>query len=305
MSSGVSFMSSRTVPMPVSWGEAWLWLCPCDSSVHSGSPQPESWLWALSWPPWPCASPCSCEASSHAGSSQSDAWEWPFASSCPWPPWPCSSSSASRSPRPPLEPSSVRSFVASKASMAMSSPIGTESGFFDRLHLTMGTVGLIERIWASVWSILAASHASTLLRSTLSANATCWAGSLTASLERSRVSCVMKCTVSTTVRMPSILHVAFTTGSSAKVWQMGPGSATPVVSMRIPSIIASGTPRAIRSSTVSTMLRIAVTRSSRSVQQRQPLSKTVMDSMVFCLPTALSTSISSMAVSPNSFSITA
>mmetsp|Transcript_62982 Transcript_62982/g.175450 ORF Transcript_62982/g.175450 Transcript_62982/m.175450 type:complete len:200 (+) Transcript_62982:345-944(+) len=189
--------------------------------------------------------------------------------------------------------------------MESSSWIGTASGVLARLHCNTGTRALTPRIAPTTSFKCSALTTSTLFSKILSAKATCCAGSFTASGGMSRLSCCKKCAASTTVRIPSILQQALITASSPKVLQIGPGSATPVVSISIPSIIASGIPRARRSSTVEMMPRIALTRSSRRVQQRQPLSRTVIDSIVDCLPTAWSSSISSMGTSPNSFSITA
>mmetsp|Transcript_34373 Transcript_34373/g.77129 ORF Transcript_34373/g.77129 Transcript_34373/m.77129 type:complete len:218 (-) Transcript_34373:536-1189(-) len=205
----------------------------------------------------------------------------------------------------PCSLSTVSSRSKSKESIPTSSSTGTASGFEDRLHCTTSTKALTERIAAIDSSTFSLLTASTLFSRTLSAKATCCAGSLTEPSDLSRVNCVRKCAASTTVRIPSILQYRLTTGSRPNVLQTGPGSAIPVVSISMPSIMASSTPDSSRSSTEEMMLRIAATRSSRKVQQRQPLSRTVTDSIVDCTPTPSSSSISSMAASPNSFSMTA
>mmetsp|Transcript_118853 Transcript_118853/g.336977 ORF Transcript_118853/g.336977 Transcript_118853/m.336977 type:complete len:220 (+) Transcript_118853:705-1364(+) len=200
---------------------------------------------------------------------------------------------------------SVRSFAASKASMASSSPIGMSSGLLAKEHSLMGTKALMPRMAAFTSSIVARSQQSILFSSSLSAKPTCCAGSFTASAGRSRVSCVRKCLQSTTVRIPSILQYFFTISSLPNVLMMGPGSAMPVVSMRMPSRSASFAPLAYLSSTFFTISLIAFTRSSRTVQQRHPLSSTFIDSTVSFFPTAWSNSWLSIATSPNSFSMMA
>mmetsp|Transcript_49752 Transcript_49752/g.115438 ORF Transcript_49752/g.115438 Transcript_49752/m.115438 type:complete len:232 (-) Transcript_49752:342-1037(-) len=200
---------------------------------------------------------------------------------------------------------SVSSLAASKASIASNSPRGTSSGFVASEHSLMGTKALMPRMAPFVSSISSRLQASILLSSNLSAKPTCCAGSFTASLGRSRCSCVRKCLQSTTVRMPSILQYFFTSASLPNVLMIGPGSAMPVVSMRIPSIIASVAPASYLSSTLLMMFLMAKTRSSRTVQHKHPLSSTEIDSTVSCLSTACSKSWLSMATSPNSFSIMA
>mmetsp|Transcript_158822 Transcript_158822/g.296045 ORF Transcript_158822/g.296045 Transcript_158822/m.296045 type:complete len:200 (-) Transcript_158822:71-670(-) len=189
--------------------------------------------------------------------------------------------------------------------MARSSSIGTASGLSFKEHSLMGTKLLMPRMAAFVSSTNSRLQASTLFRSSLSAKPTCCADSFTAPSDRSFVSCWMKCLQSTTVRMPSILQYFRTTSSIPKVFTMGPGSAMPVVSIKIPSSMAPSMPLAHLSSTAAQMFLMAITRSSRTLQQRQPLSSTVMDSVVAFLPTPWSISKLSMGTSPNSFSMTA
>mmetsp|Transcript_150096 Transcript_150096/g.418190 ORF Transcript_150096/g.418190 Transcript_150096/m.418190 type:complete len:318 (-) Transcript_150096:40-993(-) len=264
----------------VSWREAWP--CPC---------------------PPPCPAPCVCDVSVQSLSQSSCPWPpswpspwpppWPSSWPPPWPsPWPEDGTSGSTTTKftSPWPVCSVSIFAASKASIARSSPSGTSLGFLARLHSRMGTKALMPRMAPFVSSMWARSQASTLLSSNLSAKPTCCAGSLTAFSGRSRCNWVRKCLQSTTVRTPSILQNFFITSSFENVLTIGPGSAIPVVSIKIPSSMASGTPAAYLSSTFFTMFLIAITKSSRTVQHRHPLSNTVIDSTVSCLPTAWSKS---------------
>mmetsp|Transcript_26856 Transcript_26856/g.43091 ORF Transcript_26856/g.43091 Transcript_26856/m.43091 type:complete len:291 (-) Transcript_26856:318-1190(-) len=274
----------------VSWREA-TWLCPCPASCAGGPPP---------WPP-PCPSWASPWASSEAQSPWPPSWlpSWPppwpspWFSPSPWPspcpvPWPSSGALTKFTSSWP--PCCMSSFAASKASMARSSPRGTSFGFFDKQHSRIGTKELMPRMTALVSSIFARSHTSILFNSSLSAKPTCCAFSLTEPSVRSRFSWVRKCLQSTTVTMPSILQYFLTSSSIPKVFTIGPGSAMPVVSISMPSSIASVMPLAYLSSTVLIMSLIAAIKSSRTVQQRHPLSRTVIDSTVSSFPTAWSSS---------------
>mmetsp|Transcript_55981 Transcript_55981/g.150978 ORF Transcript_55981/g.150978 Transcript_55981/m.150978 type:complete len:305 (-) Transcript_55981:370-1284(-) len=278
-------VSWRPLPRP--------WPCPC----------PPPWPPPPWPPPWPLCS-----------SSGPPPWPLPWAS--PWPSpcpssrpasWPACGTSSREATRftSAVVVCSVRSLALSKASIARSSPKGTAAGSVPRQHSRMGTKALMSRMVCFVSSMSSLLQTSILLSNSLSANPTCCADSLTESSLRSRFSCVKKCLQSTTVITPSILQYFLTTSSLLNVLMIGPGSAIPVVSMRMPSSRASLTPSAYLCSTLSTMSLMACTRSSRTVQQRHPLSSTEIDSTVSRFPTAWSRSWLSMATAPNSFSIIA
>mmetsp|Transcript_20399 Transcript_20399/g.52164 ORF Transcript_20399/g.52164 Transcript_20399/m.52164 type:complete len:223 (-) Transcript_20399:925-1593(-) len=185
---GLSDISRRIVPICVSCRVcAWLWLCPRFSTAP--------------WP-WPR------DSSSQPGSLQSSPWPWPWASSCPWPrpSWPCpscvpcpcsceaslqlgssqsTSLAPSTSPRPFASPSLVSRCPAENPFRASSSPTGTSSGFVDKLHVWIETTELTPLIAAMVSRSLSGLTMSTLLSKTLSAKATCCAGSFTVSSDLS------------------------------------------------------------------------------------------------------------------------
>jgi hypothetical protein len=101
--------------------------------------------------------------------------------------------------------------------------IGASAFFVRRIF----AVPLMPRMRRSMRSSEAASTRSVLLSSTRSANATCSAGSLSSS------TCCSKCFASTIVTMASSWNWSFRSSSRKNVCATGPGSAMPVVSIRM------------------------------------------------------------------------
>ena len=103
------------------------------------------------------------------------------------------------------------------------------------------------------------------------------------------------CLASTTVTMPSRRYLALISSSTKNVCATGAGSASPVVSIRTASKLA----------TLACMRFRAATRSPRTVQQMHPFMTSMTSSSVLSVSFALSMMCSSIPTSPNSFSMTA
>mmetsp|Transcript_44518 Transcript_44518/g.112636 ORF Transcript_44518/g.112636 Transcript_44518/m.112636 type:complete len:301 (-) Transcript_44518:39-941(-) len=156
----------------------------------------------------------------------------------------------------------------------------------------MVAIWLMARMRASSPASSASGTRSVLLRMMRSAYASCSRASLGASLwspsSRWRVTCL----ASTTVTTPSRRTMGLMSWS-VKVRMMGAGLASPVVSIMMWS-------KSLRR--FSSRSKIMSMRSPRTVQQRQPLLSIMMVSSVF---SATETSLLSMSISPNSFSMMA
>mmetsp|Transcript_27539 Transcript_27539/g.68459 ORF Transcript_27539/g.68459 Transcript_27539/m.68459 type:complete len:202 (-) Transcript_27539:17-622(-) len=155
-----------------------------------------------------------------------------------------------------------------------------------------GAYLLISRRRFSTRSKSSAVTRSTLLRSSRSAKATCSTASFSAPSGFSSSRCCSMCFASIRVTTPSRRANSLILSSMKKVWITGPGSARPVVSIRMASSVA------LRRKSLERMRM----RSPRTVQQMQPLFISKMSSVVLYRSF---TSASSTPTSPNSFSITA
>mmetsp|Transcript_11058 Transcript_11058/g.16677 ORF Transcript_11058/g.16677 Transcript_11058/m.16677 type:complete len:283 (-) Transcript_11058:132-980(-) len=215
--------------------------------------------------PWPCSCPCLCSSPQSASSHSSS-----------------DSSSSSRSGSMSVQRSRL------KAPWLRISPRSTTL----RLVSRRVAVWLMLRI-----SSLTAASSSALTRSSLfstmrSAKATCCTASLTAPSGLTSRRWAVTFLASTRHTMQSILKLSWIVVSLLKVWMIGAGSASPVVSRRM---AWKSFRRAARE------LRVR-TRSPRTVQQTHPLSMLTMSSLdLICS----CTSPSSMLTSPNSFSMIA
>mmetsp|Transcript_29802 Transcript_29802/g.84999 ORF Transcript_29802/g.84999 Transcript_29802/m.84999 type:complete len:200 (-) Transcript_29802:495-1094(-) len=137
---------------------------------------------------------------------------------------------------------------------------------------------------------------SSLFKMILSAKAICWYASFTLPSSTWSSSLPIRCLASAIATTASKRKSAVNSGLDMKVLTMGTGSAMPVVSMRIWSMVSPF----LMSSMICCR---PCARSPRIVQHMQPLSMTMTFSAVFnfsCLSRA-----SSMEISPNSFSMMA
>ena len=137
--------------------------------------------------------------------------------------------------------------------------------------------------------MVSTSARSVLLRTILSANATCSTASFSTPSGLTSSKCSLTCAASTIVMIASSRRSEAISSSMKKVCATGAGSASPVVSIRM---------RSKRSLRFIKAPRMRI-RSPRTVQQMQPLFISKISS------SASSTSASSIPTSPNSFSMTA
>mmetsp|Transcript_37198 Transcript_37198/g.120417 ORF Transcript_37198/g.120417 Transcript_37198/m.120417 type:complete len:314 (+) Transcript_37198:647-1588(+) len=166
-------------------------------------------------------------------------------------------------------------------------------------HLWIGAKPLMPRSRASMRSSSSASETrSVLFSSSRSAKATCATASLTTPSGFTASRCRSICFASTRVTIPSRRAKPRIFACARNVCATGAGSAMPVVSMTIPSKCSFPDRTRWRS-----LLRIAM-RSCRTVQQMQPFrTSTISSSDLNC--EFFWRSLSSMEMSPNSFSMTA
>mmetsp|Transcript_60382 Transcript_60382/g.127950 ORF Transcript_60382/g.127950 Transcript_60382/m.127950 type:complete len:273 (+) Transcript_60382:732-1550(+) len=180
-------------------------------------------------------------------------WLWP----CPWPwpsssPWPLASALA-------LLASASRSAAALSISNAPT-PRMASKGTLEYSESWRGACGLMPRILCTSRSRSSGVTISILLTINRSAKATCLAHSFTSFLSFfSSFKCCMQYLLSTTVTIASNCIPLSRASSSQKIDANGPGSAKPVVSMRMLS-------KPSRCTSTSR----AETRSSRTEQQTQP-----------------------------------
>mmetsp|Transcript_25251 Transcript_25251/g.58886 ORF Transcript_25251/g.58886 Transcript_25251/m.58886 type:complete len:257 (+) Transcript_25251:596-1366(+) len=175
----------------------------------------------------------------------------------------------------------------------------TQSGeTLERVQRMIGANWLMLFSRASTRTRSSSVTRSVLFSSIRSANATCSTASFSAPSGFSSSRCCSMCFASTSVTMPSSRANACTSSSTKKVCATGAGSAIPVVSITMPSSLR--TPAAMRfASFLSTTIR-----SWRTVQQMHPFIISMISSSA-CIFVFFASSASSIATSPNSFSITA
>mmetsp|Transcript_32529 Transcript_32529/g.85442 ORF Transcript_32529/g.85442 Transcript_32529/m.85442 type:complete len:210 (+) Transcript_32529:542-1171(+) len=174
-------------------------------------------------------------------------------------------------------------------------PSTSSTDTVERVQRRMGAKALISRSLASIWlSSAVPGTRSHLLSSSLSANATWHADSLTTPSGFTSSRCCTMCLASTRVTMPSRRANALTSSSTRKVCATGAGSAMPVVSITIASKESSPADWRL-ASRLSTLIK-----SERTEQQMQPLSTSTISS-VSAIAVFLAIKRSSMPTSPNSF----
>mmetsp|Transcript_65446 Transcript_65446/g.176059 ORF Transcript_65446/g.176059 Transcript_65446/m.176059 type:complete len:353 (+) Transcript_65446:234-1292(+) len=205
----------------------------------------------------PTLSPCLACNFRFSSSCCSQIWQspWPLAS-CEWPwPWPCS---------PAPTPASSRSCEASsEAACSMSkapTPMIASKATLEYSACCKGASGLMLRTRCKSFSRSPAGTRSVLFIMIRSANAICRAHSLASPGFFSSSRCCMQYLLSTTVTIASNCKALSNASSNQKMDASGPGSAKPVVSMRM----LSKPSRLTRTSS-------AETKSSRTEQQTQPL----------------------------------
>mmetsp|Transcript_38493 Transcript_38493/g.102012 ORF Transcript_38493/g.102012 Transcript_38493/m.102012 type:complete len:200 (-) Transcript_38493:524-1123(-) len=156
--------------------------------------------------------------------------------------------------------------------------------------------GLIDRRRSFTSMAISAVTRSNLFSSSLSQNATCWYASLTLPSSTLSSKRAVMCFASATVMTPSRRMFFVIAGFVMKVRTIGTGSAMPVVSMMIWSIL-------FPFFTSACICSRPCCRSPRTVQHMQPLSiTTIFSAMAFF---SFFRRASSMEISPNSFSMMA